>query len=276
MLGKALMKLNRRRYHIARTNLQLCFPDKTEHEIRQLVNKHFASLGIGLLEMAMTWWAGDRRIAEIPVTIEGGENISVGLQRGKGVILLGSHFTTMDIGVRLIIVNLKPPIYMTYRPHNDPILDKLITANRIKYGFGAADNGDVRTMIRILKKNNVLWYAPDQGYRGKMAEFIPFFGIPVSTHTATSRMSQITGAAVVPYYVRRSEDGKRYNIKIYPPLDDFPSGDVITDITRCNALLEENIRLAPDQYLLVHRRFKHLPEGQPDVYALPERTKQHQ
>ncbi len=267
LVGRVLMRMSQRRYHIAHTNIRLCFPELSDAEQKRLVRKHFESLGMSLFEMAMTWWAADRRIKKIPVTIEGATNLDAGLAKGKGVIFLGSHYTTMDIGVRLIIVNLRPPIYMTYRPHNDPILDKLITANRVRHGLGAADYNDVRSMIRTLKQNNVMWYAPDQGYRGKLAEFIPFFGIPVSTHTTTSRMAKITGAAVVPFYVRRGENDEGYIITICPPLEDFPSDDVIADISRCNALLEANIRLAPEQYLWVHRRFKHLPPGRPDVYG---------
>lgn len=266
-LGLIIMRLNKRRVIVADTNIRLCFPELSTQERAETVRKHFASLGMGLFEMALTWWGSDKRVARIPCRIEGAENLQQALAQGRGVILLSSHFTTMDIGVRLLIVNLRPPVYMTFRAHNDPILDDLVTANRVRHGEGATDHTDARSMIRALRKNKVMWYAPDQGYRGKMAEYVPFFGIPVSTHTATSRMAKISGAPVVRFFACREADNKSYKLVLYPPLENFPTDDVKADITRCNKLLEEDIRLAPEQYLWVHRRFKHLPKGEKDVYA---------
>ncbi len=266
LLGHGMMYINRRRRRIARANIRAVFPELDAQAQAQLVTRHFQSLGIGLFEMALTWWSADKRICKIPVRFVGADHLQQALARGKGVIFLGSHFTTMDIGVRLVIAHLHPPIHMTYRPHNDPMLDRLITANRVKYGLGAADFNDVRSMVRTLKSGELMWYAPDQGYRGKMAEFVPFFSIPVSTHTATSRLARLTGAAVVPYYVKRDTDLRGYTITIYPALENFPSDDVVADISRCHQLLEKHIREAPEQYLWVHRRFKHLPPGAAKVY----------
>lgn len=275
-LGRMIMRFNRRRRHVALVNIGLCFPELAPEAREDLVARHFESLGTSLFEMAMTWWSRDQRIARFAVQFEGAENIRAGLDRGKGVILLGAHYTTMDIGVRLIIVHLYRDIFMTYRPHNDPILDKLITANRVRHGLGAADYNNVRLMVKTLKQNQVMWHAPDQGVRGKMAAFVPFFGIPVSTLTATSRLAKMTGAAVVPFYVSRNADQRGYTVKILPPLEDFPGDDPVADTTRINQLLEQHIREAPEQYLWVHRRFKHLPPGEPDVYGDGRRTQRSQ
>ncbi len=265
-LGALLMHLGGRRRHVARTNIRLCFPELSEAEVEALVRKHFLSLGMSVFEMGMAWWASERRLRGL-VSVEGADSVDKGLAGGKGVILLNAHFTTMDIGVRLLITALKPPIYMTYRPHNNPLLDILITANRVGAGEGGMDYSDVRGMIACLKKNKALWYAPDQSYRGKQAALVPFFGIPVSSRVATSRLAKITGAAVVPFFVRRREDNKGYVVTLFPPLEDFPTDDVVTDTARFHHLLEDYIRKAPEQYLWIHRRFKHLAPGEPDVYS---------
>lgn len=266
-LGRLFMRLSARRRHIAATNIRLCFPELDLPARQALVRRHFESLGISLFEMALTWWSRDERLRRFPVTIEGGDNIRAGLQAGNGEILLGAHYTTMDIGLRLIIIHLYRDIFMTYRPHNDPILDVLITANRLRHGIGGSDYSDVRAMVRVLRDNQVMWQAPDQGVRGKMTEFVPFFGIPVSTLVATSRMAKMTGAAVVPFYVTRNPDDRGYSIKILPPLKDFPSDDPVADTTRINKLLEQHIREAPEQYLWVHRRFKYPAPGTPEPYG---------
>ncbi len=97
---------------------------------------------------------------------------------------------------------------------------------------------------------------------------MPFFGIPACTITATSRLAALSGAAVVPYFPKRLPGGSGYEVVILPALENFPSEDVVADTRRINELLEQYVRLAPEQYLWVHRRFKTRPPGSAGVYKL--------
>jgi Kdo2-lipid IVA lauroyltransferase/acyltransferase len=54
---------------------------------------------------------------------------------------------------------------------------------------------------------------------------------------------------------------------IYPPFSDFPSENPAADTERFNHLIEAQIRLVPEQYLWIHRRFKGLSQDYPDYYA---------
>ena len=63
----------------------------------------------------------------------------------------------------------------------------------------------------------------------------------------------------------------RYTVEVSPPLDNFPSDDAVADLTRVNALLEAQVRKAPEQYWWVHRRFKTRPEGAPEFYGADAR-----
>jgi KDO2-lipid IV(A) lauroyltransferase len=62
-------------------------------------------------------------------------------------------------------------------------------------------------------------------------------------------------------------------VTIYPPLEEFPAGDDLVDVTRINQIIEKFILLQPDQYLWAHRRFKNRPEGESDLYNLPAKSK---
>ena len=68
------------------------------------------------------------------------------------------------------------------------------------------------------------------------------------------------------YSPRRLPEGG-YVVSIHPPLENFPSGDPVADTARYNELLAEAIRLCPDQYYWVHRKYKNLPDSMPDFYA---------
>jgi len=125
---------------------------------------------------------------------------------------------------------------------------------------------DIRGMLRGLKQGHAVWYAPDQNYGASNSIFVPFFGIPALTITATSRLARMSGAAVVPYFPKRLQGNTGYQVAILPALENFPSDDPVADTIRINQLLEKYIRQAPEQYLWVHRRFKTRPTGLKAVY----------
>jgi KDO2-lipid IV(A) lauroyltransferase len=50
-------------------------------------------------------------------------------------------------------------------------------------------------------------------------------------------------------------------------LPGLPSDDEVEDTRRLTALLEDYIRLCPDQYWWIHKRFKSRPAPLPDLYA---------
>jgi KDO2-lipid IV(A) lauroyltransferase len=64
---------------------------------------------------------------------------------------------------------------------------------------------------------------------------------------------------------QRLDGGRRYRVEMIP-MNNFPSGDPAADARAINAILEENIRMVPEQYMWVHRRFKTRPEGEVGFY----------
>ena len=64
----------------------------------------------------------------------------------------------------------------------------------------------------------------------------------------------------------RVPDQLAWTLSFSPVLENFPSGDDQQDATRMNALIEEQIRLHPEQYLWLHKRFKTRPPGEASLY----------
>ena len=54
---------------------------------------------------------------------------------------------------------------------------------------------------------------------------------------------------------------------IHPPIPGFPSGDDARDARDLLRPLEDYIRLCPEQYWWIHKRFKGRPAPLPDIYA---------
>jgi Kdo2-lipid IVA lauroyltransferase/acyltransferase len=263
-LGRVLRVLVGSFNRIARRNLELCLPELTPAEREDLRKKHFESLGIALFETALSWWASHERIRSIS-HVEGREHLEAALAKGKGAILLSAHFTTLEIGARILATMM--PINIMYRPTKNQLLAYFLARNRGRLTKRAIRRDDVRTLVTALRSNEVVWYAPDQSYRKKGAEMVRLFGIPAATNTATSRLAGMTGAAILPYFVERLPGTQGYRAVIHPALEDFPTDSPVADAERFNHYIEEQVRRVPEQYLWIHRRFKGLSDDYPDYYS---------
>jgi KDO2-lipid IV(A) lauroyltransferase len=263
-LGAMLRRLPLRFVRIARRNIDLCLPELDADERKRLLERHFTSLGISLLEISMAWWSPTERLRRMS-RVEGMEHVRAALARGRGAILLTAHFTPLEIGGR--IVAAATPVNIVYRPSKNEALAHVLGRCRSRNGGRAIPRDDIRSMIAALKNNEVVWYAPDQSYRKKGSEMVPLFGIPAPTNTATSRIARMTGAAVLPYFVERLPGSAGYRVVIQPALENFPSDCPCADAQRFHRLIEAQVRAVPDQYLWIHRRFKGRTAEDPDYYG---------
>lgn len=266
-LGKLIRRLPISWVRIARRNIALCLPELSPAEQADLLNRHCESLGMALFETANTWWSADERILRM-AEIVGLEHLQAALAKGRGAIMIGGHFTTIEIATR--ILSAVVPMSAVYRPPKNEVLARAMLASFEQHGVPIAYD-DIRAMIRVLRKNGVVWYAPDQSYRNKGAEMVKFFGIPAATTTATSRLAQISGAAVLTYFPERLPGNTGYRVVIGPAFENFPSGDPVRDVEVFTRLLETHIRRVPEQYFWVHRRFKGLGADYPDYYGRDSR-----
>lgn len=262
-LGRVLAPFARERRRVARINLRLCFPELEPAVRRRLLRAHFASLGAAAFEIALSWWAPERRLHGLD-RIEGLEHLHAALGRGRGVILLSAHFTSLEIGGRLLA--LHAPFHVLYREHKNPAFESVMRRARERHFEKAIPREDMRSLLRSLRSNLPVWYAPDQNYGGEHSVYVPFFGVPAATITTTSRIARISGAAVVPFFAHRLPGARGYRLVLYPALTDFPGDEPQADALRINRLIEDEIRKAPEQYLWVHRRFKTHPDGKNVLY----------
>jgi len=266
-IGAVVRRLPLHFARVARANLALCLPQRSEAEREDILKRHFASLGMSLIETAMAWWSSEKRIVKL-TRLEGLEHVLKAHEQGHGVLLLSAHFCTLDIGVRALCPYYAPNIM--YRPPSNKVMGFFLARNRAHHAKRAIRRDDIRTLVGALKNKEAVWYAPDQSYRKKGAQMVKFFGIPCATNTATTRLAQMTNAKVLPFLSERLPNNAGYKTTIYPALENFPTDDSLADAERYHRVIEEQIAKIPEQYLWIHRRFKGLSEDYPDYYQRKE------
>ncbi len=262
--GALLAPLLRERRRVVARNLELCFPEMDEAALARLREAALRDMGVMLGEFALGWLASNRKLDRLHVTIEGMEHLHALREQGRGALLVGGHFSHLELCARLISRRLR--IAGMYRRMDSDVFEWLVLRARLDYADTMFDKDELRACVKYMKRGGFVWYAPDQDMRGKDSVFAPFFGIPASTITATHHLARLSGAAVVPFFHRRLPEGG-YALRLEAPLENFPTTDVVADTARVNALIERMVLEAPEQYLWSHKRFKTRPPGMPPVYG---------
>jgi KDO2-lipid IV(A) lauroyltransferase len=259
----AVRLIGRERRGTAARNIAICFPELGEEERARMLDANLRDSGLMLIEFALAWMGSARAIADIPLEIEGLAHLEAARASGRGVLLVGAHFSHLELCARLVSQRIR--IAGMYREHEDAAFEWAIKRARLRYASAMFTKDELRQTVRFLRDGGTIWYAPDQDMRGKDVVFAPFFGVPAATITATHHLARLSGAAVIPFFHRRIDQGG-YAIRLEAPLADFPSEDATADTARVNAFIERMVREAPTQYLWMHKRFKTRPPGEPIVY----------
>ena len=263
LLGHVLYRLPSSRSKIALTNIQLCFPNLSSKEQKNLLRQHFISLGIGFIEVGIARWKSTRKLKQI-VKIQGLENLRDAVAKNKGVILFSAHFTLLEISALIgrndIGMGL-PPLVGMYRLGNNPIINRFFRNTRLRSCESLVTKNEVKSLIRALKDKKMVWYAADQNFIGKNALPVKFFEHEAMTNAGIARIAEIAGCPVLPFLPIRLPDGEGYVLEVYPEIDTFPSEDPQQDMERMHRILEAHILKNPEQYYWVHRRFKGSASG---------------
>lgn len=254
-VGLLLHKVARSRRHIAEVNIRLCFPEKTASEQAQLVRRIFIDNGIGFMETMISWFRKPDYL--LPITqFHGLEKLAAANAEGRGVMLLGAHYSMLDLAGTLLSNRIV--LSVTYKPQGNPVMNFVMERGRARAYKNCFVSKDIRNVIRALKQGDTVWYAPDQDFGHRNSTFATFFGVPTATLTATSRIVKSGNAVVLPITYFRREDNSGYDISIHDALP-IPGASDEADAQVANDFLEEQLRLHPSQYLWLHKRFKSQP-----------------
>ena len=265
-LGRFSGLFLKRRVSIIKRNLELCFPDKDKNQIKKMIKNNLSSLGIALFETGIAWFWSDKRIRAI-FGVSGGDNFTNTYNRKKGVLIIGIHFMSLELGGR--VMGLCFSVNAMYRPHNNKAMEYIQTKCRSRSGSGMIDRKNLKFMVSELKQGKAIWFAPDQDFGLRGTVFAPFFSVAnASTSKGVSTVAKLSHSPILTVTMVRNDVGskKPYELIIGAEIIDFPRDDDFLGAKRLNNIIETEILRAPEQYLWAHRRFKTRPPGEISMY----------
>ena len=154
-LGLFVYRLPSRRKTIAKRNIELCFPSQSSDQHKAMLRANFTNIGMAVMEVGIAWWWPRKRFAKL-LQFEGLENLSA--VKGRGVMLLGIHYTTLEVGTAAISSVFQ--MDGMYRAHGNPVYDFLQARGRLNQGLGDGmvfERRDVRGTMKALKNGRSLW-----------------------------------------------------------------------------------------------------------------------
>ena len=268
-LGKFSMRFAKGRVRTARRNLELAFPEMSQIEIDRFVLENFKNTGAGLVETGIAWFWPTWRF-KCHIIEHNTQPLRDYEEQGKGVLLCCVHALNLEITARAFaVIGLSG--YGVFRPHDNPAYNFIQYWGRTHNGNRVVDRKDLKQMVRVMREGNRLFYLPDHDYGKKNAAYVPLFAVEdACTTTGTSILAKLSNCGIVIGSGFRNQQGK-YDIMADKAIDaDFPQRDAVAAAGYMNKFVEELILRAPEQWMWLHRRFKH--ESNPD-YKVGRRYK---
>ena len=261
VLGRILYALGRERRNVAKINLRLCFPDKSEAEIDRLARAHVIAFSRAVLDRTYAWWASAARLQRI-CRVTGIEHLND--HAGRPIIMLCPHFVGLDAAATRLSIEVHA--CSVYSAQKNEVVNRLLYHGRTRFKptILLSRQDGMRKIVKSLKEGYPFYYLPDQDFGPKESIFVPFFGVQAATIPALSRLVRLTGALVVPIIAHQVPDG--YDVEVMPPWENFPGASVEEDTAFMNRFIESQVLRMPEQYFWLHKRFKTRPPGEQRFY----------
>lgn len=259
LFGSFIFQVIPIRKELVMSNLRHAFPEKSETEIQSIALKNYQNIFETFFE---TFWIQRmteehlRRIVRIPEL----KTIDEILKRGRGLVMLSGHISNWELMALVVGLISNHPLQIIVKKQHNPYVDQLMNRLRTKYNNIVVDMDHApREIIKRLREHGVVAMLADQsGPEGGL--FIEYFGRPTSTHVGPAVFALRTQAPVLMTYAVRRSDGT-FDVSFEEvdtsDLDGTDDEKIHTITARHVKLLEKFVRRYPDQWLWMHKRWKH-------------------
>jgi lauroyl/myristoyl acyltransferase len=261
--GAVLSLLDRHRYRVALSNLEVAFGDQlSAHQRRKIVREsfqHFARTMVDLLwsprltELNFRWY----------VELQNFEETRRGTGPERSVIIACYHYSNFEwLSLACGFLDLKGTIIS--QEFKNSLLDPIFKQLREQSGHELIprERGIVRLYKVLRRKGRTallvdLTVPPSQG-----AVAIDCFGLKTSVTSAHAWLNERTGVPIIPAHCEPLPNG-RYRLIFHPKISNTDGMTHQQIVQACWNSFEPYVRKKPAPWLWAYKHWRYLPE-QPD------------
>ncbi|MBJ22970.1 MAG: lysophospholipid acyltransferase family protein [bacterium] len=278
-LGSLYARLAGARVAIAKINLAIAFPDRSLETRNRILVESFANLGRSFAEVCLMHEDEAGSLFD-GVSIEGRKNLEWAEEQSgqPGALVLTAHLGSWEF-CAAALAHRGLPVSAVQRGFDNPYVERIVTAWRERAGMETIPmGGAARGLFRALTRGRYVALLMDQNANEAEGVWADFFAHPAMTRSGPVLISMTRGAAMIPVFCFRVGRTGTHVVRIGAPLvleegatdDEGESNAALRrNVERINAVLEEAIQEAPEQWIWTHRRFRTQPRGAEPIY--PER-----
>ena len=247
------------RRKIADKNLEVCFPELNALDRSKILNKHYLHLGASIFQGLKAWVLSSENFKRLLINLDEFDLDEL-KKSSQGNLILIPHTTDLEITGRVAAMMFN--VNAMAKKQKGRLVNNFIFSSREKYFKQILFPNEVLKSMRLLQKGENLLYLPDQDYGYDHSIFVPYFNIPTLTVKFPSIAKKRTGCKI--YFLYLEDIKNRY--KIILKKIDMSGENLYEDLALLNKEIEISIREQPERYLWIHRRFKHRPKDDLEIY----------
>ena len=265
LLVSIIVKSQPKRRRIALTNISLCYPQLSEKARLELLHENtriFAHIFLSYGQLI----AGTSSRFFKQFDVQGLEHVEKQIAKNKNIIIMTSHSLAMEYVGQYIARDHKFAALVRLHQDNE-LMDWVVTRYRSRNKAEMFSNDtNLLSIVRTVRSGSWLYFLPDEDRGEEHFVFVPFFGVQKLTTPSLSRFAELCNAVVIPMMGSYSPTTRRFSIKYFPAIENYPIGDVQKDAAKMNQAIEEIVNQDPTQYMWTNKIFRTRPEGEEKLY----------
>jgi len=239
-------------------NLKLCFPNKSDKELKRISKAFYHHFCDMMLESVKSLTISEAEMKK-RFTFTNIEEIQQHENNNRSIVLMCAHYANFEWSF-ILQKHIKYKGYAVYKQLANKYFDELIKRIRAKYNSHLITTKDtIPTLLKAKKEGELTinGFAADQSPKvDKAFHWNTFMGTNVPIHTGAEMLAKRLDMVVVFFAVKKVKRG--YYETTFKTITTTPKDYKNYDITDIYLkLVEQQIFEAPEYYLWTHKRWKH-------------------
>lgn len=189
----------------------------------------------------------------------------------QGALVVSAHLGNWEI-MGLHFSGSVRNVCALVKPIANPYVEAWINQIRVSYGVKTiVTRANALTVQKHLRNKEILVTLADQNSLYHEGVFVPFMGLPASTHYGPAMLAIRSGAPIYTAFCTRGQNGK-FIIRIAGPIPYNRQGNLRQETWALTKALTEQIeaavRATPEQWFWVHKRWKNQPRADTEPWKL--------